>query len=56
MTILTWFSSNRYFWPSTVGTYLVYRGQVAVGIGEGRVDLNGPGVALEGPLYVLHLL
>ena len=56
MTILAWFSSNRHFWASTEGTHLVYGGQVAVGVGEGRVDLNSPGVALECALYVLHLL
>ena len=35
--------------------YLVYRGQVAVSISEGWVDLNGAGVALQGALYILHL-
>ena len=30
--------------------------QVTVRIGEGGVDLNGPGVALQGSLDVLHLL
>ena len=36
-------------------SYLVDRGKIAVGVGKGRVDLDGPGVALQGSLYVLHL-
>lgn len=31
-------------------------GQVAVGVGEGGVDLDGAGVALQRSLHVLHLL
>ena len=36
--------------------YLVDGGQIAVGVGEGRVDLNGPRVALQRSVDVLHLL
>ena len=32
------------------------RSQVGVRVGEGGVDLNGSGVALHGPLDVVHLL
>ena len=32
------------------------RCQVGVGVGEGGVDLDGSGVALHGPLDVVHLL
>lgn len=30
--------------------------QVAVGVGEGRIDLDGPRVTLHGPVDILHLL
>lgn len=30
--------------------------QIAVSISEGRVDLDGTSVALQRPLYILHLL
>ena len=32
------------------------RSQIAVGVGKGRVDLNGTRVTLEGAVDVLHLL
>ncbi len=31
-------------------------GQVAVSVSKGRVDLDGPAVALHGTIDVLHLL
>ena len=30
------------------------RGQVRMGVSEGRIDLDGPGVALQRPLDVVH--
>lgn len=36
--------------------YLVDRGQIAVSISKGRVNLDGTGVALQRSLYVLHFL
>ena len=34
----------------------MYRRQVAVGIGKGGINLDGPRVALEGGVNILHFL
>ena len=34
----------------------MYGGEIAVGIGKGRVYLYGSGIALQGTIDILHLL